>query len=68
MSEVINYRCRWMDAAGVALVERRHDRRAFGFWPVYHWISVANFPSMKEAVEWVVKQSSSSPTDSENEK
>ena len=56
MMVTVKYRCRWLDGAGFAVVERCDERKAFGFWPVYVWHAVARFPTTKEGFEWIIDQ------------
>lgn len=62
MSESVGrYRYRWMADAGVVVVERRREYRAFGFWPTYLWEVLAHFPSTEEAVKWIIDRAPPSP-------
>lgn len=53
VSELTPFRCRWSEAAGLAIVERRHNRRAFGIWPVYSWEDLAHFSSIEAGTKWL---------------
>lgn len=53
------YRVRWSDALGVAFVEKRHERRVLGVWPIYEWERVSYFPTTREGVEWIIDHSRS---------
>ena len=56
MSDFCNYRCRWLGSLGFAIVERRHERKDLGFWPVYIWEPVAHFRTRGDGVKWMIEQ------------
>lgn len=57
MSSISRYRWRRLDLVNMIVIEKRHERKAFGFWPVYDWILVKTTETPEEAVVWISTKS-----------